>query len=262
MTGTDGFQTQKVCRANGDGWQTQRRKGWLSGQLRAKKIHAGAVTIDGRKEWYCCFCPETNVWTRWRCRRCYTSIPSVLQGKHRQCQQRPEGVHRALPEPFGSRSMPPSFFLCVVSTVHSPSFATRAKWTRRWKPIWKAYVEEWEQEVHTTSPAWSISDDQLQDRECHREDSNTWFRRAHELSEQEMFACLTRADPWDESDSPCEPYNAPKPTTDDWSIPNGLPSTPPGLPSTPQSSWQPYSKRRTLGSSADMCLDLRTSQQR
>ena len=30
----------------------------------------------------------------------------------------------------------------------------------------------------------------------------TWFRRAHELSEQEVFACLTSADPWDESEGP------------------------------------------------------------
>ena len=40
--------------------------------------------IDGQKEWYCRFCPETDVWTRWRCRRCFSSTPSVLQGKHRQ----------------------------------------------------------------------------------------------------------------------------------------------------------------------------------
>ena len=113
-------------------------------------------------------------------------------------------------------------------TVQFPLFAAMAKWTRRWKSIWvpcgsnfqKFYVEEWEQEVHT--PAWSISDDQLQERESHRDDSQTWFRRAHELSEQEMVACLTRADPWDESESPCELFSAQKPTKNDWSIPNGL----------------------------------------
>ena len=32
----------------------------------------------------------------------------------------------------------------------------------------KACVEEWEQKVHT-------SDDELQERECHREESNSWF---------------------------------------------------------------------------------------
>ena len=85
--------------------------------------------------------------------------------------------------------------------------------------------------------------------ECYREDSNSWFRRAHELSEQEVFACLTRADPWDECDSPCEPHSAPKPTSNDWSIPNVLPSTPPGLPSTPQSSWQPCSNTNTTQNS-------------
>ena len=55
-------------------------------------------------------------------------------------------------------------------------------------------------EVHTTSPAWSFCDDQLPEHVHHREDSGSWSRRARELSEQEMFACLTRADSWDESE--------------------------------------------------------------
>ena len=44
------------------------------------------------------------------------------------------------------------------------------------------------QEVHT-------SDDPVQ--ECGQcwQDPNTWSRRAHELSEQEMFTCLTNVDP-------------------------------------------------------------------
>ena len=40
--------------------------------------------IDDRKEWCCCLCSETNVWTRSRCRRCQTNIPSVLQDQHMQ----------------------------------------------------------------------------------------------------------------------------------------------------------------------------------
>ena len=140
--------------------------------------------------------------------------------------------------------MPPSRFLCVASTVHPPQFVAMAKWTRLWNCVvngsnfQKAYVEEWEQEVHT-------SDDQLQERECHREDSNTWSRRAHELSELEMFACLTCTDCWNESDSPCEPESATKPMNNGWSVPNDLPTTPPGQPSTPQASWQPYSDTNT-----------------
>ena len=75
---------------------------------------------------------------------------------------------------------------------------------------------------------------------------------------REMFACLTRAYSWDESDSPCEPYNASKPfdfdsvffdthkhTDDRWHTPYGSPAAPPGLPSTPQSSWQPSSNTST-----------------
>ena len=60
------------------------KKGWLCGQPRAETILAEALTKDGQKEWVCRFCTETNVWARWRCRKCFSSIPSVLQGKCRQ----------------------------------------------------------------------------------------------------------------------------------------------------------------------------------
>ena len=42
------------------------------------------MSIDGRKEWTCKFRSEPNVWTRWRCRRCYSDILAGLRGKHRQ----------------------------------------------------------------------------------------------------------------------------------------------------------------------------------
>ena len=45
---------------------------------------ANAISIDGIKEWTCKLCSESNVWTRWRCRRCYSNIPTGLQGKYRQ----------------------------------------------------------------------------------------------------------------------------------------------------------------------------------
>ena len=57
---------------------------WVSGQVRAERVLAGANTIDSRKEWICEFCAETNVWTRWRCRLCGNNIPAGLQGKHKQ----------------------------------------------------------------------------------------------------------------------------------------------------------------------------------
>ena len=38
-----------------------------------KTSYLGQCYSDGRKEWCCRFCSETNVWTRWRCRRCQTS---------------------------------------------------------------------------------------------------------------------------------------------------------------------------------------------
>ena len=60
-----------------DGFQTQKRGSWIPGKERAERVLAGAVAIDGRKELICKFCSETNVWTRWRCRRCYNDIPAV-----------------------------------------------------------------------------------------------------------------------------------------------------------------------------------------
>ena len=66
----------------GDGFQTQKKKSWVSGQVRAERVLADAITVDDRKEWICKFCTETNVWTRWRCRRCGNNITTGLQGKH------------------------------------------------------------------------------------------------------------------------------------------------------------------------------------
>ena len=65
-------------------FQTHKNKSWVSGQVRAERVLAEAITIDGRKEWTCKFCSESNVWTRWRFRRCYHNIPAALFGKYRQ----------------------------------------------------------------------------------------------------------------------------------------------------------------------------------
>ena len=45
----------------------KKRKSWIPGQIRAEKVLADAIAIDGRKEWICKLCSETKVWTRWRC---------------------------------------------------------------------------------------------------------------------------------------------------------------------------------------------------
>ena len=84
MTGTDGRWMCADGRSGGDGWQTKKSKTWISGKVRAEKVLAEAVTIDGRKVWICKFCSKSHVWTRWTCRRYRTNIPSGLQGKHRQ----------------------------------------------------------------------------------------------------------------------------------------------------------------------------------
>ena len=53
-------------------------------EITAEKVLADAITIDGRKEWICKFCSETNVGTQWRVRRCFSNIPAGLQGPHKQ----------------------------------------------------------------------------------------------------------------------------------------------------------------------------------
>ena len=34
-----------------DGFQTQKKQSWVSGQVRTERVLAEAITIDGRKEW-------------------------------------------------------------------------------------------------------------------------------------------------------------------------------------------------------------------
>ena len=64
-----------------DGFQTQRRGSWIPGKEKAETALADAISTDGRKEWICKFCLESNVWTRWRFGRCCTNIPSGLRGE-------------------------------------------------------------------------------------------------------------------------------------------------------------------------------------
>ena len=51
-------------RSKRGGFQSQKRKGYMTGQVWKEELLAKATTIDGRKEWYCRFCSETNVCTR------------------------------------------------------------------------------------------------------------------------------------------------------------------------------------------------------
>ena len=75
----------------GDGFQTQKKKSWVSGQVRAARVLADAIIIDGKKEWTCKFCSETNVWTRWRCRCCGTTFLRVCKANiSRHCVRRTE----------------------------------------------------------------------------------------------------------------------------------------------------------------------------
>ena len=53
-----------------------------------EKVLADAISIEGGEEWICKFCSESNVWTGWRCRRCYTNIPAGPRAKYRQADRR------------------------------------------------------------------------------------------------------------------------------------------------------------------------------
>ena len=42
------------------------------------------LRLMARKNGSASFAPELNVWTRWRCRRCFSNIPASLQGTHKK----------------------------------------------------------------------------------------------------------------------------------------------------------------------------------
>ena len=81
MTGTDGDQTQK-------------REGYMPGQIRQEELLATAVVIEGRKEWFCRFCSEASVWSSTKCRSCKTDIPAGLHAKHLQALSTKNGRWR------------------------------------------------------------------------------------------------------------------------------------------------------------------------
>ena len=64
-----------------DGFQTQKRGFWIPGKEQAERAWANAISVDGREEWTCKLCSKSILWTRWRCRKCYSNIPAGLQGE-------------------------------------------------------------------------------------------------------------------------------------------------------------------------------------
>ena len=41
-----------------EGWQTQKKRGWVAGQAQMEEILGKAVIIDGQEEWYCRYYSE------------------------------------------------------------------------------------------------------------------------------------------------------------------------------------------------------------
>ena len=64
-----------------EAFRHKRRSPGCRARSGSKGFWQKAITIDGRKEWTCKFCSESNVWTRWRC---YHDIPAGLHKKKRQ----------------------------------------------------------------------------------------------------------------------------------------------------------------------------------
>ena len=64
----------------GDGFQTQRR-GVKNVQKKSWRVRS---RLMGERSGRVNSVRSKNVWTRWRCRRCYHDIPAVLRGKYRQ----------------------------------------------------------------------------------------------------------------------------------------------------------------------------------
>ena len=115
----------------------------------------------------------------------------------------------------------------------------------------KAYFEEWEQAA-PASPQ-SVHDDLSQWHTSCCPNQHMRFHHDHTLSEEELFACLTRSDPQGEGDRLCVPAGTQKLTDDGGSTPYGSPPTPQGfhlLRSRPGSPTQIQVLHRSLGSSA------------
>ena len=91
-------------------------------------------------------------------------------------------------------------FLCQISSAIF-WVATMVKWTRRWKPTWIPYGSSFQRayaEVGARGPYLRCPNTGMW-KSLERPQYFSW--RAHELSDNEIFACLTRTDSGDESDS-------------------------------------------------------------
>ena len=84
--------TLEIVVRDGQRWLSNAEKKFVDpGQGTCGKVLADVITIDGRKEWICKFCSESNVWLRRRRRRCYSNIPAGLR-KHTGRRLRRERV--------------------------------------------------------------------------------------------------------------------------------------------------------------------------
>ena len=72
----------------------RKRKGFTAGQVRKDELLAKAITTDGRKEWCCRYCSETNVAnTGKRCQQRTRVVEAGLSRRPRAVQ--PSGQKRA-----------------------------------------------------------------------------------------------------------------------------------------------------------------------
>ena len=101
-----------------DGFRTQKKVSWIPGKERSERVLASAISIDGRKEWTCKFCSESDVWTRWRCRRCCFDIPAGLRGSTgRRSTQELENGPRALRRQAGRKTESPKVWRLKIRSL-------------------------------------------------------------------------------------------------------------------------------------------------
>ena len=115
-----------------------KRREWFADpqKERAERVLAGAIAIDGRKDWICKFCSGSNVWTRRRCRRYVASTGRRSQqcvGKGQQAPRYRVGTRKTL----RLRSVGPKLSI-IGSRVEEKSKEGQA-FHREEKVAWRKY---------------------------------------------------------------------------------------------------------------------------
>ena len=117
----------------GDGFQTQRRKSRVLGQISAEMVLADATAIDGRKEWICCWLEESSLFVenwKWQTRICVLFCLRELNNWFERCPCSFRGVAYGK-DTFASGILSVAHDLGVqdpVDTMRAVEMWLRASW--------------------------------------------------------------------------------------------------------------------------------------